>query len=216
MHFQAVIFDLDGTLLDTLEDISDSVNSALLMYGFPTHVADVYRYFIGDGVAMLVTRALPAEKRDEATITNCIKAFQENYTNNWNVNTRPYDGVPELLKELAARHVKMAILSNKPDDFTKRCVRDLLPNNNFEIVFGQNERIPKKPDPAGAREIAEKLKIEPSQFLYLGDSGVDMMTAVRAGMFPVGALWGFRHKDELLQNGAQVVIEKPIELLGID
>jgi phosphoglycolate phosphatase len=119
----------------------------------------------------------------------------------------------ELLDELTARQVKMAILSNKPDDFTKRCVREFLPDKRFEMVLGQREGIPMKPDPAGAVEIAETLGIASSQFLYLGDSGLDMQTATRAGMFPVGAVWGFRSAEELRIHGAQVVIEQPRDLL---
>jgi phosphoglycolate phosphatase len=213
MNFQAVIFDLDGTLLDTLDDISSSANSALVRFGLPTHRVDEYRYFIGDGVTELISRAVPAEKRNDDIIADCVKAFRENYVHNWNVNTRPYDGVPELLDALAAKHVKMAVLSNKPDDFTKRCIREFLPGQRFEIVLGQRDGIPRKPDPAGALRIAEILGITPSRFLYLGDSGVDMKTAVRAGMFPVGALWGFRPGEELWENGAQAVIERPMDLL---
>lgn len=213
MNFQAVISDLDGTLLDTLDDISSSVNSALVRYGLPTHGVDEYRYFIGEGVTELISRAVPAEKRDDDIIANCVKAFRENYGQNWNVNTRPYDGVPELLDALAAKHVKMAVLSNKPDDFTKRCIREFLPGRRFEIILGQRDGIPRKPDPAGALRIAEILGITPSRFLYLGDSGVDMKTAVGAGMFPVGALWGFRPGEELWEHGAQAVIERPMDLL---
>ncbi|NVL89691.1 MAG: HAD family hydrolase [Desulfobacterales bacterium] len=215
MHFKAVIFDLDGTLLDTLEDIADSANSALMKYGFPVHEVDAYRYFVGEGMTTLISLALPAEKRNNDIIADCVKAFRENYSRNWNVNTRPYDGVPELLDALAARHVKMAILSNKPDDFTKHCTREFLPNRNFEMILGRRDGIPRKPDPVGALEIAESLNITPSRFLYLGDSAVDMKTAVRAGMFPVGALWGFRPLDELREHGARAVIERPMELLGL-
>ena len=213
MHYQAVIFDLDGTLLDTLEDIANSVNSTLARYGFPTHGSDAYRYFVGDGVTMLVSRALPAEKRNDDIIADCVGAFRENYDRNWNSTTSPYDGIPELLDVLTAKHVKMAILSNKPDDFTKRCVHELLPNWNFEMVLGQRHGTPPKPDPSGAYEIAENIGITPAQILYLGDTGVDMKTAVRAGMFPVGALWGFRPLDELREHGAAVIIERPMELL---
>jgi len=215
MHFKAVIFDLDGTLLDTLEDIANSANSALVRHGLTTNEVDAYRYFIGDGVTMLISRALPAEKRDGDIIADCAKAFRENYSRNWNVNTRPYEGVPELLDALAAKHVKMAVLSNKPDDFTKRCVHELLPNHSFEMILGQRGGVPMKPDPAGALQIAEKLGITPSRFLYLGDSGIDMKTALRADMFPVGAIWGFRPLEELQKHGAQAVIKRPMDLLEL-
>lgn len=215
MRVQAVLFDLDGTLLDTLEDIANSANSALLRYGLPIHSVDAYRYFIGDGVTMLISRALPDENRDSDIIAKCVKGFRQYYSRNWNVNTRPYEGVPELLDALAAKHIKMAVLSNKPDDFTRQCVSELLPNHNFEMILGQRDAIPIKPDPVGALQIADSLGITPSRFLYLGDSAIDMKTAVRAGMFPVGALWGFRPLKELQEHGAQVVIEHPIDLVGL-
>jgi phosphoglycolate phosphatase len=215
MRVKAVLFDLDGTLLDTLEDIANSVNSALLRYGLPTHSVDAYRYFIGDGVTTLVSRALPDENRDNDIIAKCVKGFRQEYSRNWNVNTRPYEGVPELLDALAAKHIKMAVLSNKPDDFTKQCVSELLPNHSFEMILGQRDAIPIKPAPVGALQIADRLGIPPSRFLYLGDSAIDMKTAARAGMFPVGALWGFRPLEELLEHGAQAVIERPVDLLGL-
>jgi phosphoglycolate phosphatase len=215
MRVQAVLFDLEGTLLDTLEDIANSANSALLRYGLPTHSVDAYRYFIGDGVTMLISRALPDESRDSDIIAKCVKGFRQDYSRNWNVKTRPYEGVPELLDALAAKHIKMAILSNKPDDFTKQCVSELLPNHNFEMILGQRDAIPIKPDPVGALQIADRLGITPSRFLYLGDSAIDMKTAVRAGMFPVGALWGFRPLEELQEHGAQAVIDHPMDLLGL-
>ncbi len=213
MHFEAVIFDLDGTLLDTLEDIAGSANSALTARGFATHPADAYRYFIGEGVNMLISRALPVENRNDEIVADCTKAFRDNYNRNWNINTRPYDGVKKLLYSLSAGHVKTAVLSNKPHDFAQRCIREFFPSMGFEMVMGQRDEIPEKPDPAGALEIAHTLGIRPSQFLYLGDSGVDMETALRAGMFPVGALWGFRPREELMQHGAQALIERPMELL---
>ncbi len=215
MDVKAVLFDLDGTLLDTLEDIANSANSTFIKNGLPANEVDAYRYFVGEGVTMLISRALPAEKRDSDIIAKCVKGFREDYSRNWNVNTRPYEGVPELLDSLAAKRIKMAVLSNKPDDFTKQCVSALLPNHNFEIILGQRPGIPIKPDPFSALQIADSLGIAPSRFLYLGDSAIDIETAVRAGMFPVGALWGFRPLEELREHGAQAVIKRPMDLLGL-
>ncbi len=214
MHFKAVIFDLDGTLLDTLEDIANSANSTLMRYGFPTHELNAYRYFVGEGATTLISRVLPAEKLNDDIIKECVETFREIYAYSWNLNTRPYDGIPELLDALTVRRMNMAILSNKPDDFTKSCVQELLPNWNFEMILGQRDGIPQKPDPFGAHEIAENLGITQAQFLYLGDSGIDMKTAIRAGMSPVGALWGFRSPDELRENGAKAIIERPMDLLS--
>ncbi|MGD2269086.1 MAG: HAD family hydrolase [Desulfobacterales bacterium] len=215
MSYKAIIFDLDGTLLDTLEDLADSVNRVLAASGFPAHGLEAYRYFVGDGSAMLITRALPEEKRAADVIRNCLRAFLEDYGRNWKVKTKPYPGIPEMLDALTARRCKMAVLSNKPHDFTRHCVDDLLGNWPFEVVFGQREDVPPKPDPAGALQIAKQLNLGPAEFLYLGDSAVDMKTAVAASMFPVGATWGFRTAEELLKNGCKVLIDRPLEVLDL-
>ncbi len=215
MKYVAVVFDLDGTLLDTIEDLANSMNSVLSRFGFPGHDAEVYKYFVGDGVEKLVIRALPEDSRDETTVARCVSAMREEYGKRWAEKTRPYEGVPELLDSLTDRGIKMIVLSNKPDDFTKLVVANLLPSWRFELVVGARPSVPKKPDPAAALEIAERLEIPPQEFLYLGDTNTDMKTASAAGMYPVGALWGFRTADELIANGAEVVIEKPIDLLEL-
>jgi len=215
MPYRAIIFDLDGTLLDTLEDLADTANRVLAARGFPTHEVDAYRYFVGDGAAMLIRRVLPEEHRDDETHRTCLEAFLREYGQSWKVKTRPYDGVPEMLDALAARGLKMSILSNKPHEFTGQCVDELLPDWTFDLVLGQRYEVPRKPDPAGALEVAENLAIPPADFLYLGDTATDMKTAVAAGMFPVGALWGFRPAEELRESGARVLIERPMEVLEL-
>lgn len=215
MTYRATIFDLDGTLLDTLEDLSNSVNRVLAARGFPTHTVDEYRYFVGDGTVMLINRALPEEQRNDATIHACLEAYYEDYGRNWNVKTRPYEGIPEMLDALTDHGLKIAVLSNKRHEFTQRCVECLLPNWTFDAVLGQRDEVNRKPDPAGALEVAGRLKISPADFLYLGDSAVDMKTAIAAGMFPVGVLWGFRPPEELQDAGAQVLIERPLDILNI-
>jgi phosphoglycolate phosphatase len=215
MPYKAILFDLDGTLLNTLEDLGNAVNRVLSKKGFPTHKLDAYRYFIGEGTTMLITRALPKEKLNDSTIRACQEAFLKDYGHNWNVKTRPYDGVTEMLDALTARRLKMAVLSNKPHVFTKRCVTDLLSTWAFAAVVGESDTVPQKPDPAGALKVAECLNIPPADFLYLGDSAIDMKTAIAAGMFPVGVLWGFRPMEELKENGAQALIERPLEILNL-
>lgn len=215
MPYKAILFDLDGTLLNTLEDLGDAANRVLAARKFPTHTLNEYRYFIGDGTAMLITRALPQGKRNDDTIRACLMAFREDYGRNWKVKTKPYDGIPEMLDELRVRGLKTAVLSNKSHEFTKRCVADLLPNWTFHVVLGHRDAVPLKPAPSGALEVAERLNIPPAQFLYLGDSAVDMKTAIAAGMFPVGVLWGFRPEEELLENGARALIERPSEVLDL-
>ena len=215
MPIAAVLFDLDGTLLDTLEDIADSANSILAKRNFPTHNLDDYRRFVGDGLSMLITRALPPGKQTPPIIQECEQAFRNVYALNWNKKTKPYSGVFEMLDALKARSLKLAVLSNKPEDFTKRCVKEYLSQWPFEIVKGLSSSNPPKPDPTAAKQIAHLLKIHPPDILYLGDSGVDMKTAISAGMFPVGALWGFKPQAELKHNGAQALIKHPQELLTL-
>jgi phosphoglycolate phosphatase len=215
MKYRAVLFDLDGTLLDTLEDIADSVNCVLDRIGFRRHSLEAYKRFIGDGIQDLASRALPEGERDPATVGKVVAAIREEYNKRWTEKTRPYEGISELLDALAARGIKMAIWSNKPDDSTKLMVSRLLPRWRFEVVMGARSAIPKKPDPTGATEIAKCLDIPPGEFLYLGDGDTDMKAASAAGMYPVGALWGFRTRDELLASGAKKLIRHPMDLIKL-
>lgn len=213
MSFEVIIFDLDGTLLDTLEDIADTANGALAKHGFPAHDKDAFRYFIGDGVDTLFRRALPPGSRDERLISECVSDFRETYRETWNNKTKPYPQVPELLDELEARGLKMAVLSNKPHDFTVTCVSELLGGWKFFLVLGARDGYPLKPDPAAAAEIVDRAGSVRARVMCVGDSAVDMKTAAGAGLFPVGALWGFRTREELEDGGAKIVIEKPLDLL---
>lgn len=214
MTFLAAIFDLDGTLLDTLEDLADSVNAVLGQLGFPGHPLQSFKYFVGDGVENLLRRALPAERCDAATVGQAVALMRAEYGRRWADKTRPYPGIPGLLDALTARGTPMAVLSNKPDEFTRLCVGRLLPRWQFATVVGARPGQPRKPDPTAALEIARQLQVAPSQILYLGDTNTDMRTAVAAGVFPVGVLWGFRTAEELTASGAKVLIAKPEELLG--
>src|SRR3954466_1982336 len=182
MIFHAVLFDLDGTLLDTLEDIAQAANDVLTGLGLTTHPTGAYPPFIGDGVAMLFRRALPPDRVEPDTVDRCVAGFEKTYGRSWNVRTRPYDGVPELLDDLAARGLGLAVLSNKPDGFTRLCAAAYLAPWPFRAVVGQRDGVPRKPDPAGALEIAGRLGVPVERFLYVGDTAVDMETARRAGM----------------------------------
>lgn len=213
MTYKAVIFDLDGTLLDTLEDIANSANTVLARFGFPQHELEAYKYFIGYGRKFLVMSILPTSHRDESTVAKVASYLDTEYDLHWADHTRPYEGVPELLQALTVHDIKMAVLSNKPDDSTKLTVSKLLADWQFELVLGVRPYVPEKPDPAAALEIAERLNILPSEFVYLGDTNTDMNTAVAAGMRPIGVLWGYRTADELLAAGAEALITRPIDLL---
>ena len=213
MTYKAVIFDLDGTLLDTLADLADAMNRTLEERGFPVHPVEAYRYFVGNGVAKIVERTLPPEKRNEALMADCKKAFMEEYDRNWNRKTRPYEGVPELLDTLTSKRIPMAVFTNKPHEFAQRCVHEFLGKWKFQATWGQREGRPMKPDPTVPLEIAEQLNISPRRFLYLGDSDADMETAVNARMCAVGVRWGFRSEEELRKSGAAEVIDRPMDLL---
>jgi phosphoglycolate phosphatase len=212
---EAIIFDLDGTLLDTLDDIANSANNVLSGRGYPTHPVGDYRIFVGDGVRKLVERVLPASERSPELVERCVAEMREEYGRNWNVHSRPYAGVPELLDRLAELGLKRAVLSNKPDDFTSKCVEALLPEAEFDVVFGHRTGVPHKPDPTGALDVVRRLAVLPERTALLGDSGIDMRTAIAAGLYPVGALWGFRTKEELLENGARTLLERPQEFLEL-
>lgn len=215
-NFKALLFDVDGTLLDSLQDLADSMNHTLSHYGFPTHATDRYKYFVGDGMENLVRRALPDSVRtDPAVVSESLQMMRHTYDRNWKVNTKPYPGIPELLDKLTDYQVPMAVLSNKPDYFIQKVITELLPSWQFEVVMGERPSVPRKPDPSSAIEIAQRLGIRPKSFLYLGDTATDMLTANAAGMFAVGALWGFREADELISSGAQELIRNPLEILRL-
>lgn len=216
MSFKAVLFDLDGTLLNTIEDLADSTNAALSKFGYPTHGIESYKYFVGTGARNLVKKALPLNvQKDDEIVDRCLTEMRKQYSERWSDKTHPYDGVPELLDTLASKKIKMAILSNKPDEFTKLVVSKLLSKWNFEEVWGERKGVPRKPDPKAALEIVKLLGLSPEDFVYLGDSDTDMETANSAGMYAVGAAWGFRTTEELLEAGAKKIIYKPTELLEL-
>ncbi len=201
MTFSAVLFDLDGTLLDTLADLADSANMVLADMGHPVHPVDAYRYFVGDGIRVLAQRVLPESVRDEQTVQRYVEAMRAVYAERQTIKTRPYEGVVEMLAALEERGLTMAILSNKPDDATRSIVKALLPARVFTLVRGVLPGGPIKPDPAGAIAVAAELGIPCREFLYLGDTSIDMKTAISAGMYAVGALWGFRDEAELRERG---------------
>lgn len=215
MPWHAVLFDLDGTLIDTLDDLADATNRVLAARGYPVHPAAAFRYFVGEGARVLIERALPETARTPATIEACLAAFRTDYGTNWCVKTRPYAGIPELLDGLVARGIKLGVVSNKPHQNVLDLVTTLLGDWSFDQVRGQREGVPTKPDPTSTLEVAHALGLKPAEMVFLGDSGVDMLTAVAAGMYPAGALWGFRQADELLAAGAQVLLPNPQAVLDL-
>ena len=213
MSQKAVVFDLDGTLADTLEDLAASANHALHQLGVPTHPTAAFRQYVGDGVVVLARRVLPPGRDD--LVEPAIEGFRRHYAEHWSDRTRPYEGVPELLDGLAARGIPMAVLSNKPDDFTREMVAAFFGRWDFRAVVGHRRDCPPKPDPAGATAVARALAVPPADCLYVGDTHTDMRTAVAAGMVPIGVSWGFRDREELVAHGARVVIDTPTDLLRL-
>ena len=215
MNFKGIIFDLDGTLVNSLEDIADSMNTVLREFNFPVHNVQTYKQFVGHGIRNLILKALPETDRDAAIIEKCYHTMMEVYRNNCINKTRPYDGIVELLDALASRNLKLAVFSNKTDEFTKKIVLALLPNWNFEAIIGLSNEAHKKPNPSVVLHISEIFNLNAENIIYVGDSGVDMQTANNAGMYAVGALWGFQEKEELLSNGARHLINHPLDLIKI-
>lgn len=214
-HLRGVIFDLDGTLFDSLADIADAANAALHVEGCPAHPLEAYRKFVGEGVRVLFEKALPPEQRTPELVTRCANAFSQTYAESWNRQTRVYDGIDILLDQLAARGLPLAVLSNKPDPFTRQCVEHFFKGRPFVAVVGQSDGTPRKPDPTGALLIARKMELPPGEVAFVGDSSIDMQTARNAGMFAVGVSWGFRSVEELWMNGAQAMLAHPRELLPL-
>lgn len=209
---KALLFDLDGTLVNSLEDLKNSTNFALDKMGFPVHETECYKYFVGDGMAKLIERALPEDKRDTETIQNTLKIFLEHYAQHYVDKTVPYDGIVQLLDELTS--YKLAIISNKNQEMATVVVKKLL-GDKFQIVCGKRENYPTKPDPKLTLEIISELGVKPSECVFIGDSGMDMAVAKNAGCIALGVLWGFRKEDELRENGADYIVSAPAEILGV-
>jgi phosphoglycolate phosphatase len=213
--FKAVIFDLDGTLINSLQDIADSMNRVLANKGFPTHDYNSYRFFVGQGLKTLVRNTLPEDKKTDEIIIELYSNLLKDYGENCLQKTALYQNIPELLTALKKRTLKIAILSNKSDDFTNKIADKLMSEWALNTILGSKDGIPRKPDPTGALFVCEELGVLPDEVLYVGDTSVDMNTATAAGMFSVGVSWGFRTKEELLKSGAKAIIDKPLELLNL-
>jgi len=214
VRFSGVIFDLDGTLLDTIEDIALTMNLVFGRRGFPPFsIADCMR-MVGDGMEVLVRRALPGGAGDEALVDEIVQEYREAYGLAWRDHSRPYPGVPELLEGLKARGVRSAVLSNKSHPFIEIMTRELLPFD-FDAVLGALPGVPFKPDPSAALRIASDMGLPPAGFVFVGDTDIDMETARAAGMYPAGALWGFRDAANLKAGGAEVLLASPGDLLRL-
>lgn len=216
MHFKAVIFDLDGTLLDSLDDLADTLNTVLLSHAFETHDREKIRQMVGYGMKELVRKALPPNLRNRHELLETLqKEMHDRYAANWQNKTKPYPEIPPLLDWLGKTSIKKGVLSNKPDRFTKMCVETLLFSWQFDCVMGERPGIRLKPDPEGALVMAREMQVAPHEVLYIGDGETDMQTATAAGMYPLGVLWGFRTKEALLKSGAKSLAATAREIIEL-
>lgn len=210
-----VIFDLDGTLLNSLEDLAASTNYALRRHGYPEHELPAYRYFVGNGIDKLLERALPETARTPETVMKVKEDFVAYYAVHKADFTAPYAGIPELLGELKRQGILLAVASNKYHEATVALIPAYFGEGLFDFVFGQREGIPIKPDPTIVYDIIKAAGVRKEEVLYVGDSGVDMQTAVNSGVTSAGVTWGFRDRKELLANGACHIAESPLDILAI-
>jgi len=210
---RAVIFDLDGTLLDTLEDLGECTNAVLRWLGHPEHPREAYRWLVGEGMEQLVRGALPEGHRDPPTVARGLERLKREYATGWRRHTRPYPGIMAALGELAAARLPAAVLSNKADEFTQEMVTHFFGAGAFTRVLGSRPGVPRKPDAGAALELAAALAVPPADIAFVGDTRIDMQTAVHAGMRPLGVTWGFRPESELREHGARSIVHSPAELV---
>jgi phosphoglycolate phosphatase len=213
---KAFIFDLDGTLIDSLADIAESINRMLDTRGYPRCQQEVFKQMVGDGMEKLVERALPEDVRNEALIKVCVEEYRAHYDTLWNAQTRPYPGIVEMLRTLQARGMKLGVISNKAHRFTVPMTEHFFGADVFDHILGQRTEVPRKPAPDGAHEMAAFLGLRTDEMAYVGDSGIDMQFAKSSGMRAVGVRWGFRSEAELIECGADVLLSSPAELFNLD
>ena len=214
-QYKGVIFDLDGTVLNTIQDLSDSVNEVLIHYGHPVHSFEEYKLKIGQGFRNLLEVSFPKDCWDDRLIDEALALFLQVYDRKYMDKTAPYDGIPELLKELDKKQIKLAVNSNKRTDYTNQLIKKNFPEIPFVDIIGERSGLPKKPDPHAALEIAENMKLSPREILYVGDSKTDILTGKNAQMDTAGVAWGFRGSKELKENGATYIVERAEDILKL-
>jgi len=211
--YKAIIFDLDGTLLDTLEDLAISANYVIESYGQTPFPIEDYKYLVGEGANNLLKKLLP-EFNDEK-IKEARSIFEEHYALQYDKNTKMYDGISKMLTFVQKKGYKMTVLSNKPNKFTKKCVYKFLNKWNFEAVYGTRDNIERKPSAAGAIAILNELHVNPDEVLFIGDTKTDMITAKNANITSIGVLWGFRDEEELVEYGANHICKTPSDIIKL-
>ena len=215
MKYRGVIFDLDGTLVDTIEDIAASMNQALKQHLFPELAAAEYREKVGWGIERLAYLSLPGEARSKETAAQVAADAARFYAETPLKHSRPYPGIPELISALVSKKVKTAVLTNKPDAAAQKVISGLFPPRYFNYVRGEIFGNPRKPDPACVWELLVELDLTPANVIFAGDSEIDMEIALSSGCFPLGVSWGYRSSEIIEKAGAKKIIEKPEELLEL-
>ena len=213
MKYQAAIFDMDGTLINSLEDLADSVNETMIHYGFPTHAIEEYRYFVGNGARKLIERSIPKDKAGDADfVSEALEYYNGCYERHLTDKTRPYDGILEMLERLKEKDIPLGVCTNKQQFAADEIVKVMFPANMFSAVVGDQKGLPRKPDPTKVLKIANQFNVKPEHVAYFGDTSVDMETAHNAGFLSIGVTWGFRPRSELVESGAEILINQPSEL----
>ncbi|WP_124098563.1 HAD-IA family hydrolase [Ruminococcus sp. Marseille-P6503] len=208
-----VIFDLDGTLINSIYDLADAVNGALADLGYPAHEVEKYYHFVGNGTVKLCERALPKDKRSGGEIMRLHSLFAERYEKCCIEKTKPYDGIVDVLQRLKAMGVKCAVASNKTDSFVKYIIRSLFGENTFDYIQGKTESVPAKPNPEMLNTVIRHFGLDKRECIMAGDSDVDVITAKRCGIESVGCAWGFRGAEELSASGADYIAYQPQDIL---
>lgn len=214
MKVKAVIFDLDGTLIDSIEGIAYALNRVLEENGFPVHSIETCKQLVGNGFVELIRRAVPEGHRGEEEIRRYVSQLRAEYDRYWDYGMRVYDGIGDLLEYLQVRGIRFAVDTNKDEGVARKIVERFLPRFSFFRVSGTTPHMPRKPDPARALDMVAGMNVLPHQCIYLGDSEVDIMTAKNAGMIQVSAAWGFRSPEALILAGAERIVHKPMDLVS--
>jgi phosphoglycolate phosphatase len=215
MNYHCVLFDLDGTLVDTIEDIAGAMNRALECHGFPVLPVERFPGMVGRGIGRLALDALPGDAKNEETARQVAADAARFYTEKPLIHSKPYPGIRELVKTLGEMKVRTAVISNKPDAITRLVVEGLFPAGSFRVVQGEKAGVPRKPDPSSVWEMLVRLDGSPRETVLAGDSEVDMETARNAGCFALGVSWGFRPRRILEEAGAALIVDRPEDILAL-
>ncbi|MCD7848236.1 MAG: HAD-IA family hydrolase [Oscillospiraceae bacterium] len=213
---KSIIFDLDGTLVDTAEDLGDSVSAALTELGLPVHTTEEYISYVGNGTLMLVKRSLPENLRDDEELLNkAHELFCDYYSKHYLDKSRVYDGISDVVKALKDSGIKLYVLTNKPYQFASKIIEECFPTGTFELVAGSGQGFPRKPDPSYENHLIELSGTDKSETIHIGDSGTDIETAHNAGIKCIACTWGFRSRESLIVAGGDFIVDKPVEILDV-